>query len=185
MKPQWLPGSPDEEIDPTTTLVNLCRRSASRTVRDGMVPRQGSVTTVGPLYEALIIEFGTDIWSLSRASRRSPSLHRARKAIRTLGERWTAPRGRSHQKVTAAAVERRPANRRDGPSSGSAGRATPSIPPLRPVGPEGLRLGELLALEWTDIDFRNGLLTVMRNDWRGSIGAPKSGRDQKIRSRPE
>jgi integrase len=33
----------------------------------------------------------------------------------------------------------------------------------------GLRLGELLAVEWTDIDFKNRLLTVMRNDWRGSI----------------
>jgi len=44
----------------------------------------------------------------------------------------------------------------------------------------GLRLGELLALEWTDIDFKNRLLTVMRNDWRGSIGTPKSGRDRKI-----
>jgi len=48
------------------------------------------------------------------------------------------------------------------------------------AGEAGLRLGELLALEWTDIDFKNGLLTVMRNDWRGSIGAPKSGRDRKI-----
>ena len=48
------------------------------------------------------------------------------------------------------------------------------------AGEAGLRLGEMLALEWTDIDFKNGLLMVMRNDWRGSIGAPKSGRDRKI-----
>jgi integrase len=48
------------------------------------------------------------------------------------------------------------------------------------AGDAGLRLGEMLALEWTDIDFKNRLLTVMRNDWRGSIGAPKSGRDRKI-----
>jgi integrase len=47
-------------------------------------------------------------------------------------------------------------------------------------GAAGLRLGEVLALEWGDIDFRNGILTVMRNDWRGSVGAPKSGRDRKI-----
>ena len=51
------------------------------------------------------------------------------------------------------------------------------------AGEAGLRLGELLALEWTDIDFKNGLLTVMRNDWRGTMGAPKSGRDRKSRSR--
>ena len=48
------------------------------------------------------------------------------------------------------------------------------------AGAAGLRLGEVLALEWGDIDFRNGILTVMRNDWRGSVGAPKSGRDRKI-----
>jgi integrase len=48
------------------------------------------------------------------------------------------------------------------------------------AGEGGLRLGELFALEWTDVDFKNGLLTVMRNDWRGTIGAPKSGRDRKI-----
>ena len=48
------------------------------------------------------------------------------------------------------------------------------------AGETGLRLGEMLALEWTDIDLKNRLLTVMRNDWRGSIGAPKSGRDRKI-----
>lgn len=55
-----------------------------------MVPRQGSATTVGPLYEALIIEFGTRYWSLDRASDRSPSLRRARQAIRKLGENWSA-----------------------------------------------------------------------------------------------
>jgi integrase len=48
------------------------------------------------------------------------------------------------------------------------------------AGAAGLRLGEVLALEWGDVDFRNGILTVMRNDWRGSVGAPKSGRDRKI-----
>ncbi|HXI57572.1 MAG TPA: tyrosine-type recombinase/integrase, partial [Polyangia bacterium] len=48
------------------------------------------------------------------------------------------------------------------------------------AGEAGLRLGELLALEWGDIDFRNGILTVMRNDWRGWVGAPKSGKDRKI-----
>ena len=85
-----LPLSPDNEIDPTQKLVNLCRKSTSRRIREGMVPRQGSATTVGPLYEALIIEFGTRYWSLDRASDRSPSLRRARQAIRKLGENWSA-----------------------------------------------------------------------------------------------
>ena len=97
VNPQRLLGNPDDEIDPTETLVNLCRTSGSRRVREGMVPRLGSVTTVGPMYEALIIEFGTGPWSLGRASIRSPSLHRARQAIRKLGSKWNAyARGAGH-----------------------------------------------------------------------------------------
>jgi integrase len=43
------------------------------------------------------------------------------------------------------------------------------------AGEAGLRLGELLALHWSDIDWRANKLTVMRSDWRGQVGAPKSG----------
>ena len=44
----------------------------------------------------------------------------------------------------------------------------------------GLRLGELLALEWRDIDLKARVLTVMRSDWRGHIGSPKGGRARKV-----
>ncbi|MEP6654537.1 MAG: site-specific integrase [Myxococcales bacterium] len=44
----------------------------------------------------------------------------------------------------------------------------------------GLRMGELLALEWGDVDLKARLLTVMRSDWRGQIGSPKGGRARKI-----
>jgi integrase len=44
----------------------------------------------------------------------------------------------------------------------------------------GLRLGEILALYWEDIDFKTGTLTVMRTDWRGHVGSPKGGRARKI-----
>jgi integrase len=44
----------------------------------------------------------------------------------------------------------------------------------------GLRMGEILALEWGDIDLKAGLLTVMRSDWRGQIGSPKGGRARKV-----
>jgi hypothetical protein len=85
---RWLPSNPDDEIDPTKTLIKLCRRSRIRRIREGMIPRPGSVTTVGQSYEALIIEFGSGHWSLGRASLQSPSLQRARRAIRTLGTAW-------------------------------------------------------------------------------------------------
>ena len=44
----------------------------------------------------------------------------------------------------------------------------------------GLRMGEMIALEWSDIDFRRNLLTVARNDWRGKVGLPKGGRSRKV-----
>jgi integrase len=38
----------------------------------------------------------------------------------------------------------------------------------------GLRIGELLALKWEDIDFRNKLIFVQRNITRGRVTTPKS-----------
>jgi integrase len=48
------------------------------------------------------------------------------------------------------------------------------------AGEAGLRLGEVLALEWGDIDLKVGTLTVMRTDWRGHVGAPKGGKARRI-----
>jgi integrase len=48
------------------------------------------------------------------------------------------------------------------------------------AGEAGLRLGEVLALEWADIDLKIGVLTVMRTDWRGHVGAPKGGKARRI-----
>jgi integrase len=47
-------------------------------------------------------------------------------------------------------------------------------------GDAGLRLGEMLALEWGDLDFARGLLRVERADWRGEVGLPKSGKPRVI-----
>ncbi|MCX6127381.1 MAG: tyrosine-type recombinase/integrase, partial [Proteobacteria bacterium] len=44
----------------------------------------------------------------------------------------------------------------------------------------GLRLGELLALQWDDCDLVVGKLTVCRSDWQGHIGTPKSGKERTI-----
>jgi integrase len=43
-------------------------------------------------------------------------------------------------------------------------------------GDAGLRLGEIVALEWTDIDLARRRLTVERSDWRGHVTCPKGGR---------
>jgi len=33
----------------------------------------------------------------------------------------------------------------------------------------GLRRGEIMALEWTDVDLPRGPLTVERSEWKGKI----------------
>ena len=40
----------------------------------------------------------------------------------------------------------------------------------------GLRLGELRALRWQDVDLRNARLVVRRAAWQNLVGVPKSGR---------
>jgi integrase len=43
-------------------------------------------------------------------------------------------------------------------------------------GAAGRRSGEMVALEWADIDFVQRQLCVQRSSWTGSIASPKSGR---------
>lgn len=47
-------------------------------------------------------------------------------------------------------------------------------------GDAGLRLGEILALEWRDIDLPARRLTVQRSDWLGHVTVPKSGRSRQL-----
>ena len=43
-------------------------------------------------------------------------------------------------------------------------------------GDAGLRLGEILALEWTDVDFHKGQLCVEHSQWKGHLTTTKGGR---------
>jgi integrase len=47
-------------------------------------------------------------------------------------------------------------------------------------GHAGLRRGEMVALEWSDIDVKRGLLTVRRGEWEGEVISPKGGRSRVI-----
>ena len=40
-------------------------------------------------------------------------------------------------------------------------------------GDAGLRLGEIIALEWRDIDLAARRLTVERSDWHGHVTVPQ------------
>jgi hypothetical protein len=87
--PSAIPQDPDAHDHPTEALVNLARKSKKRAIVQAFVPRQGDQVSVGPLYEASIIEFAERHWSLDRACRRSPSLKSAREALGTLGVQWS------------------------------------------------------------------------------------------------
>jgi integrase len=43
-------------------------------------------------------------------------------------------------------------------------------------GEAGLRAGEMMALEWTDVDFTKQQLCIERSDWKGHVTSPKGGR---------
>ena len=47
-------------------------------------------------------------------------------------------------------------------------------------GEAGLRCGEMMALETSDVDFKRGQLVVERSDWKGHVTSPKSGRSRRI-----
>lgn len=47
-------------------------------------------------------------------------------------------------------------------------------------GEAGLRRGEIMALEWTDINFSKRLITVQRSDWMGNVTIPKGGRARRV-----
>ncbi len=73
-----IPEDPDSLDDPKQELVNLARRSR-RKIRGDLVPREGSGRSVGPLYNASLMEFIQDQnagWRPDCAVHRSDSLAR-------------------------------------------------------------------------------------------------------------
>ncbi len=47
-------------------------------------------------------------------------------------------------------------------------------------GDAGLRCGEIMALEWTDIDLDRQRLRVERSEWKGRVTDPKGGRSRLV-----
>ena len=47
-------------------------------------------------------------------------------------------------------------------------------------GEAGLRCGEMMALEWPDVDFRRNRLKVQRSEWKGHVTTTKSGRSRVV-----
>ena len=79
-----LPHRVDELDDPKQHLIDLCRRSRSKDIREGVPPRPGSGRRVGPEYVAIIREYALSSWSPDRARNQSPSLERALEGLAEL-----------------------------------------------------------------------------------------------------
>lgn len=47
-------------------------------------------------------------------------------------------------------------------------------------GEAGLRCGEMMALEWTDLDLSRRKFWVRRSDWKGKVTVPKGGRPRLV-----
>jgi integrase len=47
-------------------------------------------------------------------------------------------------------------------------------------GDAGLRLGEIIALEWRDVELNARRLTVQRSEWLGHVTVPKGGRSRQL-----
>jgi integrase len=47
-------------------------------------------------------------------------------------------------------------------------------------GDAGLRLGEIIGLEWKDVDLTRRQVCVQRSEWRGHVSVPKGGRSRYV-----
>lgn len=83
--PVRVTNNPESIRRPKEYLVNLVRRSRSRTIRDDVVPREGSKARVGPGYAGWMIEFASTVWSPHEASVRSDSLKRCLERLSRIG----------------------------------------------------------------------------------------------------
>lgn len=79
-----LPRDVESLPKPKQELVNLCRRSGSRHVVNGMVPRPGSRRAVGESYTALVRDFVRSEWDPQRARHAAASLDRTLRALERL-----------------------------------------------------------------------------------------------------
>lgn len=80
-----VPKDPDALPDPKQVLVNLARRSRKRSVREGLVPTDGSGRSEGRTYTSDLSVFVRESWDISEAALRSPSLSRALLRLTRLG----------------------------------------------------------------------------------------------------
>lgn len=77
-----LPPAPDELSDPKAFLLNMVRKYAPRDVKQDLLAERGAMASQGVGYNHRLVTWVKSYWSPDRAAVRSPSLLRARQALR-------------------------------------------------------------------------------------------------------
>lgn len=88
IKVDHIPLQPDQIADPKKLVVDLARVSKNRRIREDIVPRTGSVMATGPDYNGRLREFTVEKWQLNAAETNSPSLRRAKAALKSFVPRF-------------------------------------------------------------------------------------------------
>lgn len=74
-------NDPDGLANPKRSLIEAAAQSRRRDLREGITPRTGSGRTIGPEYNAIMMAFLENHWSLERALDSSSSLKKAHDTI--------------------------------------------------------------------------------------------------------
>lgn len=79
-----IPHQVDHDPHPKQTFINIARTSRNKSMREDIVPRDGSGAKVGPLYMARLTDFTENHWRPDEGQKNSRSLHRCLNALVTL-----------------------------------------------------------------------------------------------------
>ena len=86
-----MPADSDRLADPKAEIIELARRSRSKTIRDGIVPKRGSTAKQGPDYNGLLGSFVRNDWDPKAATGGSPSLTKTVKRLTVFDPVWATP----------------------------------------------------------------------------------------------
>ena len=80
-----IPTQPELVPDPKRELINLAKKSQTKTIRDGIPPERGSTAKIGPEYNDLLCKFVSESWDYQTAKAIAPSLSRFLRIIPLIG----------------------------------------------------------------------------------------------------
>jgi hypothetical protein len=79
-----IPGAPEQIADVKGCMIEICRHSRIRAIRDEFLPVPRSGRREGPGYATGLIEFINSSWLPNRALNHAPSLRRAVERLATV-----------------------------------------------------------------------------------------------------